>query len=195
MPLLAPVRSTVNGSSAPESDGERKAMMTSRRRKRMGASGPRRGRAHRRCLRWAVRRCNHRPHVPAALSTLQSVHPESCMNRVALAAVLTLVVAAAASCSTSGAQTANTANTANPAPPPAAPATAPPVFDLAAAMSDTCRGKERNRERYLAALDTIVNKRELTRVEEFYASDYRNNSAPSGAPQGPAAIRHYLTLL
>ncbi len=101
------------------------------------------------------------------------------MNRIALAAVLTLVVAASAGCSTSGAQTANTAN---PAPSPAA-------------MSDTCRGKERNRERYLAALDTIVNKRELKRVEEFYAADYRNNSAPPGAPQGPAAIRHYLTLL
>lgn len=70
-----------------------------------------------------------------------------------------------------------------------------PAFDLTAAMADTCRGKERNRERYLEALETIVNRRELSRVEEFYAANYRNNSAPPGAPQGPEAIRHYLTLL
>lgn len=69
------------------------------------------------------------------------------------------------------------------------------AFDLAAAMADTCRGKERNRERYLEALATIVNGRELSRVEEFYAASYRNNSGPPGAPQGPEAIRHYLTLL
>lgn len=68
-------------------------------------------------------------------------------------------------------------------------------FDLAAAMAATCRGNERNRARYLEALETIVNRRELSRVEEFYAAGYRNNSAPPGAPQGPEAIRHYLTLL
>lgn len=105
------------------------------------------------------------------------------MNRIPLATALIAIAAFAAT---------NNANTATPAPAPAAPA---PAFDLEAATADTCKGKERNRERYLAALDTIVNKRELARVEEFYAAEYRNNSGPPGAPQGPAAIRHYLTLL
>jgi len=78
---------------------------------------------------------------------------------------------------------------------PAEEAKAPAAFDVAAAAADTCRGHEKNRARYLEALDTIVNRRELARVEEFYAAEYRNNSGPPGAPQGPAAIRHYLTLL
>lgn len=60
--------------------------------------------------------------------------------------------------------------------------------------NDTCAGNP-NRAIYLRELDLVVNQRKFEHIDELFAPDYRNNSAPPGAAQGPAAIREYLTLL
>lgn len=59
----------------------------------------------------------------------------------------------------------------------------------------TCIGHEANRDLYFTVLDIIFNKRNLDRVEEFFAPEFRNHAAPPWAAQGPAAIRQYLPML
>ncbi|MSO96875.1 MAG: ester cyclase [Rhodospirillaceae bacterium] len=58
-----------------------------------------------------------------------------------------------------------------------------------------CAGHEANRDFYFTALDVIFNKRQLDRVEEFFAPEFKNHNAPSWAAQGPDAIRQYLPML
>ncbi|MBL8644273.1 MAG: ester cyclase [Rhodospirillaceae bacterium] len=58
-----------------------------------------------------------------------------------------------------------------------------------------CVGHEANRDLYFQVLDVIFNKRDLTRVEEFFAPEFKNHNAPAWAAQGPAAIRQYLPML
>lgn len=60
--------------------------------------------------------------------------------------------------------------------------------------NDSCAGNP-NRATYLKELDLIVNQRKFEHIDELFAADYTNHSAPPGAAQGPAAIREYLTLL
>jgi predicted ester cyclase len=62
-------------------------------------------------------------------------------------------------------------------------------------MDPSCQGHERNRETYLKELQHIVNEGRMELVDELIAADYRNHSAPPGAPQGRAAIRGYLALM
>lgn len=68
-------------------------------------------------------------------------------------------------------------------------------LDDPAGMDPSCRGHEQNRETYLRELTYVVNEGRMEMVDELIAPDYRNNSAPPGAPQGRAAIRGYLKLM
>jgi predicted ester cyclase len=68
-------------------------------------------------------------------------------------------------------------------------------LDDPAGMDPSCRGHEQNRETYLRELKYIVNESRMEMVDELIAADYRNHSAPPGAPQGRAAIRGYLKLM
>jgi len=58
-----------------------------------------------------------------------------------------------------------------------------------------CAGHEANRDLYFKVLDEIFNKRNLARVEEYFAPEFRNHNGPSWAAQGPDAIRQYLPML
>ncbi|MDX2143815.1 MAG: ester cyclase [Rhodospirillaceae bacterium] len=58
-----------------------------------------------------------------------------------------------------------------------------------------CVGHEANRDLYFQVLDVIFNKRQLDRVEEFFAPEFVNHNGPKWAAQGPAAIRQYLPML
>lgn len=58
-----------------------------------------------------------------------------------------------------------------------------------------CVGHEANRDLYFNVLDEIFNKRNLDRVEEFFAPEFKNHNGPSWAAQGPGAIRQYLPML
>lgn len=68
-------------------------------------------------------------------------------------------------------------------------------LDNPAGMDPSCIGKEKNRETYLKELELVVNGGRMELVDELIAPDYRNNSAPPGAPQGQEAIRSYLKIL
>lgn len=68
-------------------------------------------------------------------------------------------------------------------------------LDNPAGMDPSCIGHEKNRETYLRELELVVNGGRMELVDELIAVDYRNNSAPPGAPQGRDAIRGYLKIL
>lgn len=68
-------------------------------------------------------------------------------------------------------------------------------LDDPASMDPSCRGHEENRETYLKELQYIVNEGRMAMVSQLIAPEYRNNSAPPGAPQGPDAIHGYLKLM
>lgn len=68
-------------------------------------------------------------------------------------------------------------------------------LDNPAGMDPSCRGHEQNRETYLKELTFVVNEGRMELVDELIAPDYRNHSAPPGAPQGRDAIRGYLKLM
>lgn len=40
-----------------------------------------------------------------------------------------------------------------------------------------------------AAVQSVFNERDLSRVEEFFAADFIDHNAPEGAPQGPGGQR------
>ena len=68
-------------------------------------------------------------------------------------------------------------------------------LDNPAGMDPSCKGHEQNRETYLKELEYVVNAGRMELVDELIAEDYRNHSAPPGAPQGRAAIRGYLAIM
>ncbi|MBL8644272.1 MAG: ester cyclase [Rhodospirillaceae bacterium] len=68
-------------------------------------------------------------------------------------------------------------------------------LDNPAGMDPSCKGHEQNRETYLKELEWVVNGGRMELIDELIAPEYRNNSAPPGAAQGPDAIRQYLTIL
>lgn len=63
------------------------------------------------------------------------------------------------------------------------------------AMDPSCKGHEANRETYLKELELVVNGGQMELIDQLIAPEYRNNSAPPGAAQGPDAIRQYLAIL
>jgi predicted ester cyclase len=68
-------------------------------------------------------------------------------------------------------------------------------LDNPAGMDPSCKGHEANRETYLKELEYVVNAGRMELVDELIAEDYVNHSAPTGAPQGRAAIRGYLGIM
>ncbi len=68
-------------------------------------------------------------------------------------------------------------------------------LDNPAGMDPSCKGHEQNRETYLKELEWVVNGGRMELISELIAPEYRNNSAPPGAAQGPDAIRQYLGIL
>lgn len=68
-------------------------------------------------------------------------------------------------------------------------------LDNPAGMDPSCIGHEQNRETYLKELEWVVNGGRMELIDELIAPEYRNNSAPPGAAQGPDAIRQYLQIL